>query len=62
MREFGLFSDEGCVEAGFFTREDATAAMQARYQTAGLEVAEVCPDHEGERRLNCESCEAETDD
>lgn len=64
MTEYGIFSDEGCVSAGYETRESAEAARRIDDPDGSSElyVAEVCPDHEGRPRVTCEFCNAEGDD
>lgn len=58
--EFGLFNDEGCVEAGFYSAEEARQAMETRYTGDDeLEVEEICPDHPEQPRCGCEECDAE---
>lgn len=60
VNEFGIFSDEGCVERGFFGREDAEAAVAERYSADdGVHVAECCHDHPDHERFSCEECNAE---
>ena len=60
MREFGLFNDGGCVEAGFFSRQEAEEALRTRYsEEDGLEVAAICPDHPEQEDAFCEECNAE---
>lgn len=54
MIEYGLFNDEGCVEAQFYSKEKAQEALAAYDPEDGLHVAEVCPEHEGEERDSCE--------
>ena len=57
--EFGIFNDEGCIEADFFSREGAEQAMADRYSEDDAHVAEVCPDHRDQERDHCEHCQAE---
>lgn len=58
--EYGLFNDEGCVEAGFYSAEEARAAITNDYDADdGLEIEEICPDHEGQPRCGCEICDSE---
>lgn len=60
MVEYGLFNDEGLMEGQFYGPEEARAAIADRYtEEDELEVHEVCPEHEGERRDVCEDCFAE---
>jgi hypothetical protein len=58
--EYGLFSDEGIVEGGFYSVAEAQAAIAERYDADdGLEVEEVCPEHPDHPRCGCEKCDAE---
>lgn len=67
--EYGIFSDEGCVESAIHTEGDARDALaehQADAVKAGANPAllffgEVCPDHEEQPRDGCEECYAEHD-
>lgn len=55
--EYGIFSGEGLLEAGFWDRGSALHAMGTRYQGEDSHVAEVCPDHPEQERYYCEECE-----
>ena len=58
--EYGLFSDEGCVEAQFYSIGEAAEAILDRYtEDDGLTIAVVCTEHEGERADACEHCYTE---
>ena len=59
MTEYGIFTDEGCIESGFYTREEAEAARDARYKDEDCHVAEVCPEHPDCERENCSECDSE---
>lgn len=62
-REWGLWSDEGCVERGFWSHDVAEEALAERYSPDdGLSVLEMCaePGHEGTRH-SCDDCAAEGD-
>jgi hypothetical protein len=60
MPEFGLFSDEGCVEAGFYSRQEADRAAESRYDPDdGLFIEELCPFHAEQPKNGCEECAAE---
>ena len=60
MTEWGIFNDEGMVEGGFRSPEEATEAIWDRYdEEDDLSVLEVCPWHEEQPRDTCEECEAE---
>jgi hypothetical protein len=63
-REWGVFNDEGCIEAQFY---DALAADEAAQQERELgdphaRAAEICPDHEQQPKDGCEVCWAEDDE
>jgi hypothetical protein len=58
--EYGLFSDEGLVESGFYSAEEAREAARERYsEEDGLEIEEVCPDHPEQPHYGCEDCDSE---
>lgn len=59
MPEYGLFNDEGLVEDGFYTLEDAEKALKDYDTDDDLRVFEVCPEHEEEPKLFCEKCNPE---
>jgi hypothetical protein len=66
MTEYGLFNDEGCLEAQMYSTEEAETRRQ-EYIAEGehpddVKVREMCPDHEGEPKDGCEECFAETGD
>lgn len=60
MTEFGLFSDEGCVEAQMYSHAQAKARLVelvAEDEDNGeLGIYEICPDHEEQARDTCEEC------
>lgn len=56
---WGLFSDEGCVDSGFFAKEDVEAALKTYSVEDGLVIREICPDHDEQPRIGCEECDAE---
>jgi hypothetical protein len=57
---FGLFNDEGLVEGEFETHEEATNALNRYSEEDDLHVSEICPDHPGQERDNCELCNKDT--
>lgn len=58
MTEFGLFNDEGCVEAGFFSKQEAELARTERYSPEDeLDVLKMCPEHDLQPAAFCEECE-----
>lgn len=59
--EFGIFNDEGLLEDGFFSEEEARNALHietgGRYdEDEHAHVAEICHDHPENERDNCEDC------
>ncbi len=60
--EFGIFSDEGCLERDFYSREEAERVLSERYPDDGAHVGECCPDHPEEERETCELCNADDED
>lgn len=59
MNEYGLFSDEGLVEDGFYDVEVAKAALATYDPDDDLHVAEICPEHHEHERDYCEECNAD---
>lgn len=60
--EYGLFSDEGCVEDGIWGLDEARARL-AEYDPGNeLEIRAICRDHEGEPADTCEQCHADDED
>lgn len=59
MLEYGLFNDEGCVESGMYSLEEAALRL-AEYARAeeeeGIVIDIVCPDHPEQRHESCEEC------
>lgn len=55
--EWGVFTDEGCVAAGFWSQTEAEAHM-AEEDSPELRVARICPDHEEQDAEHCEDCDA----
>lgn len=55
--EWGLFNDEGMVEGGFHSYDEAYRGMIEDYDEEDeLEIMEVCPDHPEEAKADCEEC------
>lgn len=48
MKEYGLFSDEGCVERGFWSMGEAVDESSRYSPEDALHVGEVCDECEGE--------------
>lgn len=62
MKEFGIFNDEGCIEDGFYSREEAEAAVINNYPDEdGVEVAPICEEHEEQDANHCMICNEEID-
>jgi hypothetical protein len=55
MTEWGLFSDEGCVERGIWSREEAEAALLRYDPDDELVALPMCELHE-EPAASCPSC------
>lgn len=63
MTEYGIFNDEGCIEAGFYSEDEAHRTIVARYPEGDdYQVLAVCHDHEGEPAEGCEICNADEDE
>jgi hypothetical protein len=61
VTEYGIFNDEGCVESGFYSREEAEAAVIERYPDDTTSVCSICPDHPEQAHDTCEECNTEED-
>lgn len=62
MTEYGIFGDEGCIEDGFYSREDAARKvehMNSIYENDVFEIHEICSEHEGQPKDGCEECPAD---
>jgi hypothetical protein len=58
MTEWGVFNDEGCVERGLWSAEEAGLAV-ILHRKAGdehAEAKEMCSDHEEQPKYYCEEC------
>jgi hypothetical protein len=60
--EFGIFTDEGIIEGGFYDRAKAEIVMERDYSEEDAHVAECCHDHPENEREYCEECEADDED
>ncbi|MEV8636839.1 hypothetical protein AB0395_34875 [Streptosporangium sp. NPDC051023] len=65
VTEWGVFNDEGCIEDGIYSEEEAKAAAQGyrdRYDQdlengdPHAEAKKICPDHPGQADDTCEEC------
>lgn len=66
MTEYGLFSDEGCFYGPCYSLAEAEIE-KARYVAEGedpddVTIRELCPDHEGQPKDDCDDCFAEYDE
>jgi hypothetical protein len=63
--EYGIFGDEGCVEAQLYSKKQAEASLSLyRIEADGGEefhYAEICPEHEEQEKDYCEECNEEED-
>ena len=56
--EYGIFTDEGLIEGGFWSRSDAEDALvEHQHLDDEVWVAPLCPEHEGEPAGYCEQCD-----
>ena len=62
MAEYGIFTDEGCIEAGFITQEAAEAHRVAEYPKEDAHVGRMCDDHEEQEAETCEECATEEEE
>lgn len=53
---FGVFTDEGAVADGFYTKEEADIWMAANCEAGEARVAEICEDHPEHERATCQPC------
>ncbi|MGY5634207.1 hypothetical protein ACW7N6_38345 [Streptomyces sp. UC1A3] len=64
MSEYGIFTDEGCIEAQFTTAGEAEERAE-EYRADGEEctVQEMCLDHRDDEqpKNGCEDCAAEVE-
>lgn len=58
MSEYGIFAEDGQLERGFFSMEEAEKALARRYSPADeAHVGECCHDHPEHERSTCEQCD-----
>lgn len=61
--EFGVFSDEGKIDGGFYSFEEAQNALESLYaEEDDVHVGECCHDHPEHEKDTCELCNAEEDE
>lgn len=61
MTEYGIFNDEGLIEDGFFSYEEASFVADGYDKDENAHVLEICPDHPEHANSSCEECNAEDD-
>ncbi|WP_280430018.1 hypothetical protein [Nocardia brasiliensis] len=63
MIEYGIFSDEGCVEARLYSREEAEQARKdliaGDWDASELDICEMCSEHDEQRADECQACAEE---
>lgn len=59
MSEFGIFSDDGLLEGGFYSEEHAERIRERDYDEDDAHVAECCHDHPEHERATCECCDVD---
>lgn len=67
MTEYGLFSDEGCFYGPCWSMAEAEKERTRFIEEEGedpddIAIREMCPDHEGEAKDDCDECYAEYDE
>lgn len=56
MDEFGIFTDEGLVEGGFYSEAEADAYADTWYRHEDVFIDRICPDHPEQSKNTCEEC------
>jgi hypothetical protein len=60
MTEYGIFNDEGCIENGMYSLDEAKSVAAERYSDEpDTVIREMCPEHNEQPRDSCEDCYAE---
>ena len=61
--EFGIFAEDGLLEGGFFSAEDAQKVLDGCYSPDDeAHVGACCHDHPQHEAATCEECNAEEED
>ncbi len=60
--EYGIFTDDGLIEGGFYSEKSAQKALDLDYAEDEAHVAEICHDHPEHEADTCEECNAEVDE
>jgi len=56
IREYGIFNDEGLIENGFFSHNEACEAITAKYPGEDFYSARICHKHPEQVAEDCEEC------
>jgi hypothetical protein len=56
MDEYGLFNDEGCVEAGIWSMSEAQQRLADYNPGDDLHISIICPEHSEQEKDTCEEC------
>jgi hypothetical protein len=64
MTEYGIFNDEGCIERGFWTEDEAGVALADYYADGeeNLSIEALCGEHDEQPADSCEECFSEDDE
>lgn len=62
MTEYGIFNEEGLLEGGFYSAEEAQTKWISTYRDDDAYVAECCHDHPDQETDRCEECVGEDDE
>lgn len=54
--EIGIFTDEGCIDRGFYSREEAQAELDKSYAEDDAHLGEFCHDHPENEKDGCPEC------
>lgn len=64
--QYGIFNDEGCIEANLWSKDQAEAALDLWVEEGedreDLSIEALCPDHEEQPKDGCEECATDGDD
>jgi hypothetical protein len=64
--EYGIFNDEGLIEGGYSSQEDAEFDMNQEFDAEDnhpwlrVHVEKVCPDHPEQPKFGCKECSVDT--
>ena len=57
--EYGIFTDEGCIEAGCWSREEAEMRLVSSYPEEIATIHAICCDHPEQPADACSRCNAD---